>query len=105
MGPVQAVAAGPDEAVVPRNGTAPQPVWSGNHARFRLTRGGNRQVNAALHRIAITQARNPTLGRAYLDRRIQLGNTKTEALRLLRRRLSDIVYRTLLADETHPVRA
>jgi transposase len=82
------------------NGTAPQPAWSGNTTRFRLSRGGNRQVNAALHRIAITQARTPSLGREYLDRRIQQGNTKTEALRLLRRRLSDVVYRTLLIDES-----
>lgn len=82
------------------NGSAPQPVWSGNRTRFRLTRSGNRQVNSALHRIAITQARGDTLGRDYLDRRIEQGNTRTEALRLLRRRLSDVVYRTLLADET-----
>lgn len=84
------------------NGTAPQPVWSGNRVRFRLTRSGNRQVNAALHRIAITQARRPTAGRDYIERRIQHGNTKTEALRLLRRRLSDVVFRTLLADERTP---
>jgi transposase len=87
------------------NGTAPQPVWSGNRTRFRLTRSGNRQVNAALHRIAITQARSATAGRDYLDKRLTHGNTKTEALRLLRRRLSDVVYRTLLADEAagaHP---
>jgi transposase len=83
------------------NGTAPQPVWTGNRARFRLTRSGNRQVNAALHRIAITQAARPSLGRDYLDRRIQAGATKTEALRLLRRRLSDVVYRTLKTEETH----
>jgi transposase len=82
------------------NGTAPQPVWSGNTSRFRLTRGGNRQVNAALHRIAITQARTDTLGRRYVKRRLENGNTPKEALRLLRRRLSDVVYRTLLADET-----
>ncbi|MCA1698563.1 MAG: IS110 family transposase [Actinobacteria bacterium] len=81
------------------NGTAPQPAWSGNTRRFRLSRGGNRQVNSALHRIAITQARNATPGRAYLDRRIKQGNSRTEALRLLRRRLSDVVYRTLLLDE------
>lgn len=80
------------------NGTAPQPAWSGNTIRFRLSRGGKRQVNAALHRIAITQARTPTLGHDYLARRIQGGNTRTEALRLLRRRLSDVVYRTLLSD-------
>lgn len=81
------------------NGTAPQPVWSGNKTRFRLTRSGNRQVNSALHRIAITQARLPGAGRQYLQRRIQSGNTKTEALRLLRRRLSDVVFRTLLLDQ------
>ncbi len=81
------------------NGTAPQPAWSGNTTRFRLNRGGNRQVNSALHRIAITQARSASLGRDYYQRRIQTGNTKTEALRLLRRRLSDVVYRTLMADE------
>ena len=81
------------------NGTAPQPVWTGNTARYRLARTGNRQVNSALHRIAITQARTSTLGRAYLERRVAGGNTSKEALRLLRRRLSDVVYRTLLADE------
>jgi transposase len=84
------------------NGTAPQPVWSGNATRYRLARSGNRQVNAALHRIAITQTRRPTLGRHYYQRRIAQGNSSKEALRLLRRRLSDVVYRTLLHDETHP---
>jgi len=81
------------------NGSAPQPVWTGNTTRFRLTRSGNRQVNAALHRIAVTQARTPGLGQDYLKRRMASGKTKTEALRLLRRRLSDVVFRTLLADE------
>lgn len=81
------------------NGTAPQPVWSGHADRFRLSRGGNRQVNAALHRIAVTQARLDCSGRDYLARRIEAGNSRTEALRLLRRRLSDVVFRTLLADE------
>ena len=88
------------------NGTAPQPASSGNTTRFRLNRGGNRQVNAALHRIAITQARTWPQGRDYIAKRIKHGNTKTEALRLLRRRLSDVVYRTLLIDEraAQPVR-
>lgn len=81
------------------NGTAPIPVWSSNKERFRLNRGGNRQVNAALHRIAITQAGRQTLGRTYIERRMAFGNTRTEALRLLRRRLSDVVFRALLADE------
>ena len=82
------------------NGTAPTPVWSGNPDRFRLNRGGNRQVNAAMHRIAITQAGRPTLGRAYIERRTAARDTRREALRLLRRRLSDVVFRVLLADET-----
>jgi transposase len=81
------------------NGTAPIPVWSGNPNRFRLNRGGNRQVNAALHRIAITQAGRPTLGRAYIQRRTTSGDSNREALRLLRRRLSDVVFRALLVDE------
>lgn len=81
------------------NGTAPIPVWSGNDSRFRLNRGGNRQVNAALHRIAITQWRGVGSGRAYVERRLASGDRKTEALRLLRRRLSDEVFRRLRADE------
>jgi transposase len=80
------------------NGTAPIPVWSSNDTRHRLNRGGNRQVNAALHRIAITQWRGLGLGQAYVQRRIETGDTKTEALRLLRRRISDEVYRRLAAD-------
>lgn len=87
------------------NGSAPQPVWSGNRTRFRLSRSGNRQVNAALHRIAVTQARTASLGRTYLQRRQEAGATKTEAIRLLRRRLSDVVFRALLADERRPLEA
>jgi transposase len=82
------------------NGTAPIPVWSGNATRHRLNRGGNRQVNAALHRIALTQWRGVGPGRAYVHRRLASGDTKTEALRLLRRQLSDEVFRRLRADET-----
>jgi transposase len=81
------------------NGTAPIPVWSSNATRHRLNRGGNRQVNAALHRIAITQWRGLGLGQADVQRRMEAGDTKTEALRLLRRRISDEVYRRLLGDE------
>lgn len=81
------------------NGTAPIPVWSSNTERFRLNRGGNRQVNAALHRIGVTQWRGVGPGRAYVQARMAAGNTKTEALRALRRRLSDAVFRLLVADE------
>lgn len=73
-------------------------MWSGNRERHRLSRTGNRQLNAAIHRIAVTQMRCHDDARAYLDRRITNGNTKTEALRALKRRLSDVVYRSLLAD-------
>jgi transposase len=81
------------------NGTAPQPASSGTTNRFRLNRGGNRQVNAALHGIAITQARTSPQGRDFIAKRIRQGNSRTEALRVLRRRLSDVVYRTLRLDE------
>jgi transposase len=86
------------DAFARHNGTAPLPVWSGNRERHRLSRTGNRQLNAAIHRIAITQMRCHDDARAYFERRITNGNTKTEALRALKRRLSDIVYRALLAD-------
>jgi transposase len=81
------------------NGSAPIPVWSGNTTHHRLHRGGNRQVNSALHRIAITQLRESGLGQDYIRRRMAGGCSKTEAIRLLRRRLSDVVFRLLLQDE------
>ena len=81
------------------NGTAPIPVWSANRERHRLNRGGNRQLNAALHRIAVTQLRLGGAGRGYYQRRIAAGDTKTEAIRALRRRISDEVYRRLATDE------
>jgi transposase len=88
------------DAYARHNGTAPMPVWSANKTRHRLSRTGNRQLNCAIHRIAVTQIRCHPDARAYLTRRIAAGNTKTEALRALKRRLSDIVYRALLADGT-----
>jgi transposase len=88
------------EAFARHNGTAPVPVWSGNTVRHRLNRGGNRQLNVALHRIAITQVRLGGAGRAYLDHRMAAGDTRTEAIRALRRRISDEVFRRLRADET-----
>jgi transposase len=83
-------------------GTAPVPVWSANRERHRLNRGGNRQLNAALHRIAVTQLRLDGAGRAYYQRRIAAGDTKTEAIRALRRRISDEVYRRLGTDQPQP---
>jgi transposase len=86
------------DAFARHNGTAPLPVWSGNRVRHRLSRTGNRQLNAAIHRIAITQMRIHEGAKIYLERRIAIGNTRTEALRALKRKLSDVVYRNLLAD-------
>jgi len=80
------------------NGTAPIPVWSGNHERHRLNRGGNRQLNVALHRIAITQMRLGGPASAYIAHRLTMGNTKTEAIRALRRQISDEVYKRLRQD-------
>jgi transposase len=88
------------DAYARHNGTAPLPVWSANRTRHRLNRTGNRQLNCALHRIAITQARCHPDAQAYLAHRATLGNTPTEARRALKRRLSDTVYRALHADAT-----
>ena len=81
------------------NGSAPLPVWSGNTERHRLSRTGNRQLNVALHRIAITQLQREGPGKTYLEHRRALGNTKTEAIRALRRRISDEVFRRMRHDE------
>lgn len=80
------------------NGTAPLDGSSGAHTRHRLSRAGNRQINRALHIMAVVQLRNPTAGRAYYDRRKTDGKTSMEAMRALKRRFSDIVYRTMTAD-------
>jgi transposase len=81
-------------------GVAPIPASSGNTTRHRLARGGNRQLNAALHRIAITQIRLTGPGRAYYQRRRDTGDTTMEALRALKRRLARTVF-TLLQPH-HP---
>jgi transposase len=81
------------------NGSAPLPVWSGNTERHRLSRTGNRQLNVALHRIAITQLQREGPGKAYLEHRRAQGATKTEAIRALRRRISDEVFRRMRHDE------
>ncbi|HEV2309436.1 MAG TPA: IS110 family transposase [Acidimicrobiia bacterium] len=86
------------DAFARHNGTAPLPVWSANQTRHRLSRTGNRQLNAALHRIALTQARCYPEAIAYLQRRASRNNTPAEARRALKRRLSDIVYRALFVD-------
>jgi transposase len=81
------------------NGTAPIPVWSGNAERFRLNRGGNRQINAALHRIALTQLQRPGPAQDYVAHRRADGDGRRQAIRALRRRLSDEIFRRLRADQ------
>lgn len=77
-------------------GAAPIPASSGRTDRHRLARGGNRQLNAALHRIAVTQTRLPgSLGQAYYQRRRARGDTTMEALRALKRRLARVVFNLL----------
>jgi transposase len=86
------------------NGTAPIDASSGDQVRHRLSRAGNRQINRVLHIMATVQLRNPGPGRAYYDRRKAEGKTSMEAMRALKRRLSDIVYRHLVDDAiTHSV--
>ena len=80
------------------NGTAPLPVWSSNRARHRLSRTGNRQLNAALHRIAMTQARCHPPAKDLITCRKAGGDGGLEALRVLKRRLSDVVYQALRID-------
>ena len=80
------------------NGTAPLDASSGDQRRHRLSRAGNRRINRVLHIMAIAQLRHDTEGRRYYDRKIASGKTKREAMRCLKRRLSDIVYAKMRAD-------
>jgi len=81
------------------NGTAPVEVSSGNRKIYRLSLRGNRRLNHAIHMAAITQIRHKhSDGRAYYDKKIAEGKTHKEALRCLKRRISDAIYARLLAD-------
>jgi transposase len=80
------------------NGTAPIPASSGRTVRHRLNRGGNRRLNRALHFVALTQAHYHAPAKAYLERKRTQGKTGREAVRCLKRRLSDVVFRTLVAE-------
>ena len=81
-------------------GTAPIAASSGDVTRHRLSRAGDRQLNCCLHTMAITQIARDTPGRAYYRRKRAAGKSHREALRCLKRRLSDVVYRQLLRDAT-----
>ena len=80
------------------NGTAPIEASSGPKTRHRLNPRGDRQLNHAIHMAAVTQVRNDTPGRTYYLRKQAEGKSRKEALRALKRRISDAVYRRLLAD-------
>jgi transposase len=88
------------------NGTAPLDASSGDQNRHRLSRAGNRRINRTLHIMAVVQLRNDTEGRAYYRRKLAAGKTPMEAMRALKRRLSDVVYRQMVndarKDETGP---
>jgi transposase len=79
-------------------GVAPLEASSGKHQRHRLDRGGNRQLNCALHRIAVTQGRVHAPARAYLERKQGEGKSRREALRCLKRQLARTVYSTLKSE-------
>ena len=79
-------------------GTAPIEASSGTVERHRLSRRGNRQLNSALHGVAITQMRHPGAGKDYYERKIAEGKTRGEARRALKRHISDRVFATLVAD-------
>lgn len=88
------------------NGTAPIPASSGEGdgepVRHRLDQGGNRQINAVLHRMAITQLRCNPAARDLYERARKRGHTKREAMRILKRHLSNATYRTMLRDTLRP---
>ncbi len=80
------------------NATAPIEASSGPNAKHRLNPRGNRKLNHAIHIAAISQLRYHSEGRAYYDRKIAEGKTSKEAVRALKRRISDRIYRHLTAD-------
>jgi transposase len=86
-----------DAQLARHGGVAPLEASSGRVRRHRLDRGGNRQLNCALHRIAVTQARVHPAARAYLERKQTEGKSRREAIRCLKRQLARVVFNTLKA--------
>jgi transposase len=89
-----------DAQLARHGGVAPLEASSGRVQRHRLDRGGNRQLNCALHRIAVTQARMHPPARAYLERKQGEGKSRREAIRCLKRQLARVVFKTLNASPT-----
>jgi transposase len=86
-------------------GTAPIEASSGDVRRHRLNRGGNRQLNTALHLIAVCQIRDPSPGQCYYQRKLAQAKTPEEARRSLKRHLANVVYSHLSSDHRHRTRA
>jgi len=82
-------------------GTAPTEISSGDITRHRLSRAGNRRLNHALHMAALSNKRHDDRGRQYYGRKLAAGKGRKGALRCLKRRLSDTVFRALIADADH----
>jgi transposase len=81
-------------------GVAPIEIASSEHSRHRLSRAGDRRLNSAIHLIAVTQVRmRSSIGRAYFDKKIAEGKTRNEAMRCLKRRLANHIWRKMIADE------
>jgi transposase len=103
MGTVGSVARFPSKAhFASYSGTAPLETSSGEVVRHRLSLAGNRKLNYALHMVATCQARSDDQGGAYYRKKIAEGKSRKEALRCLKRRLSDAVFRSLVADSQAP---
>ncbi len=84
------------------SGTSPVEASSGEVVRHRLSLAGNRKLNYALHMVAVCQARSDALGGTYYRKKIEEGKSRKEALRCLMRRVSDVVFRSLVADSQAP---
>lgn len=88
------------DAFASYTGSAPTEASSGERVVHRLSRSGDRQLNSALHLVAVTQVRmRNSAGRAYFDRKIAEGKTRNEAMRCLKRKLAGHIWRRMLADE------
>jgi transposase len=92
-----------DAKLARAGGVAPIPVSSGKTNRHRLDRGGNRQINTAIHRVAVTRARCHPETKAYIQRKRAEGKTSTEAIRCLKRHLARRIWHLMQPTETTPV--
>ena len=86
-------------------GTAPVEASSGEMVRHRLSLAGNRKLNYVLHMVATCQARSDARRGAYYRKKIAEGKSRKEALRCLKRRISDAVFRNLMVDSRAPSRS